>query len=70
MYVLLFADLTSAVAWQVFSKCKELKLGYYSEYTANYNQNCCCGPMTKGDKETLLKIVNDKTKSTVMEELE
>ena len=69
MFVVLFADITSAQAWLVYSKCKHLNVGYYSEYTANYNQNCICGPVTAGDKETLLKLINDKTKTTVLKEV-
>lgn len=69
MYVIMYADITSAQAWIVYSKCRQLGIGYYSEYTANYNQNVVCGPMTKGDKETLVKISNDHNKTTVLKEV-
>lgn len=69
MFVLTFTDITSAQAWSVYSKCKQLGIGYYSEYTANYNQNAVCGPMTVGDKDTLVKLINDKIKTTVLKEV-
>lgn len=68
MYVVMYADITSAQAWIVYSKCKQLGIGYCSEYT-NYNQNVVCGPMTAGDKDTLVKLVNDKIKTTVLKEV-
>lgn len=69
MYVVTYADITSVQAWIVYSKCKQLGIGYYSEYTHNYNQNVVCGPMTAGDKDTLVKLVNDKIKTTVLKEV-
>lgn len=69
MYVVTFTDITSAQAWLVYSKCKQLGIGYYSEYTANYNQNAVCGPMTTGDKNTLVKLINDSTKTTLLKEV-
>lgn len=69
MYVVTFTDITSAQAWIVYSKCKQLGIGYYSEYAANYNQNVACGPMTTGDKNTLVKLINDSTKTTLMKEV-
>lgn len=69
MYVVMYADITSAQAWIVYSKCKQLGIGYYSEYTANYNQNVVCGLMTAGDKDTLVKLINDKTRTTVLKEV-
>lgn len=69
MYVVMYADITSAQAWIVYSKCRQLGIGYCSEYTANYNQNVVCGPMTAGDKDTLVKLVNDKIKTTVLKEV-
>lgn len=69
MYVVMYADITSAQAWIVYSKCKHMGIGYYSEYTHNYNQNVVCGPMTKGDMETLVKISNDHNKTTVLKEV-
>lgn len=69
MYVVMFTDITSAQAWIVYSKCTQLGIGYYSEYTANYNQNVVCGLMTKGDMETLVKISNDHNKTTVLKEV-
>lgn len=70
MYVVMFSDITSAQAWIVYSKCKQLGIGYYSEYTANYNQNAVCGPMTTGDKNTLVHLFNDTAKTTIMKEVE
>lgn len=69
MYVVLYADITSAQAWIVYSKCKYLGIGYYSEYTHNYNQNVACGPMTEGDKDALVKLINDPAKTTVLKEV-
>lgn len=69
MYVVTFTDITSAQAWLVYSKCKQLGIGYYSEYTADYNQNVACGPMTTGDKNTLVKLINDSTKTTLLKEV-
>lgn len=69
MYVVMYADITSAQAWIVYSKCRQLGIGYCSEYTANYNQNVVCGPMTAGDKDTLVKLINDKIKTTVLKEV-
>lgn len=69
MYVVMYADITSAQAWIVYSKCTHLGIDYYSEYTRNYNQNVVCGPMTTGDKDTLVKLVNDKTRTTVLKEV-
>lgn len=69
MYVVTFTDITSAQAWIVYSKCKQLGIGYYSEYTANYNQNVACGPMTTGDKNTLVKLINDSTKTILLKEV-
>lgn len=69
MYVVMYADITSAQAWIVYSKCRQLGIGYYSEYTANYNQNVVCGPMTAGDKDTLVKLISDKIKTTVLKEV-
>lgn len=69
MYVVMYADITSAQAWIVYSKCRQLGIGYCSEYTANYNQNVVCGPMTAGDKDTLVKLVNDKIKTTILKEV-
>lgn len=69
MYIVMYADITSAQAWIVYSKCRQLGIGYCSEYTANYNQNVVCGPMTAGDKDTLVKLVNDKIKTTVLKEV-
>ena len=69
MYVVTFTDITSAQAWIVYSKCRQLGIGYCSEYTANYNQNVVCGPMTAGDKDTLVKLISDKIKTTVLKEV-
>lgn len=69
MYVVMYADITSAQAWIVYSKCRQLSIGYCSEYTANYNQNVVCGPMTAGDKDTLVKLISDKIKTTVLKEV-
>lgn len=69
MYVVTFTDITSAQAWIVYSKCKQLGIGYYSEYTANYNQNAVCGPMTTGDKNTLVNLINDNAKITTLKEV-
>ena len=69
MYVVTFTDITSAQAWIVYSKCKQLGIGYYSEYTANYNQNAVCGPMTTGDKNTLVNLIHDNTKTTILKEV-
>ena len=69
MYVVMFTDIASAQAWIVYSKCKQLGIGYYSEYTANYNQNAACGPMTNGDKNTLVHLFNDTAKTTIMKEV-
>lgn len=69
MYVVTFTDIISAQAWIVYSKCRQLGIGYCSEYTANYNQNVVCGPMTAGDKDTLVKLINDKIKTTVLKEV-
>ena len=69
MYVVMYADITSAQAWIVYSKCRHLGIGYCSEYTANYNQNVVCGPMTAGDKDTLVKLISDKIKTTVLKEV-
>lgn len=69
MYVVTFTDITSAQAWIVYSKCKQLGIGYYSEYTANYNQNAVCGPMTTGDKNALVNLFNDNTKTTILKEV-
>lgn len=69
MYVVMYADITSVQAWIVYSRCRQLGIGYCSEYTANYNQNVVCGPMTKGDMETLVKISNDHNKTTVLKEV-
>ena len=69
MYVVMYADITSVQAWIVYSKCRQLGIGYCSEYTANYNQNVVCGPMTAGDKDTLVKLINDKIKTTVLKEV-
>lgn len=68
MYVVMFTDITSAQAWIVYSKCKQLGIGYYSEYTANYNQNAVCGPMTTGDKDTLVNLINT-AKTTILKEV-
>ena len=69
MYVVMYADITSAQAWIVYNKCRQLGIGYCSEYTANYNQNVVCGPMTAGDKDTVVKLINDKIKTTVLKEV-
>ena len=69
MYVIMYADITSAQAWIVYSKCKQLGIGYYSEYTANYNQNAVCGPMTTGDKDTLVNLINNTAKTTILKEV-
>lgn len=69
MYLVMYADITSAQAWIVYSKCRQLGIGYCSEYTANHNQNVVCGPMTAGDKDTLVKLINDKIKTTVLKEV-
>lgn len=69
MYVVMFTDITSAQAWNVYSKCKQLGIGYYSEYTANYNQNAVCGPVTLGDKNTLVNLINDNTKTAILKEV-
>lgn len=69
MYVVMYADITCAQAWIVYSKCRQLGIGYCSEYTANYNQNVVCGPMTAGDKDTLVKLISDKIKTTVLKEV-
>lgn len=69
MYVVTFSDITSAQAWIVYSKCKQLGIGYYSEYTANYNQNAVCGPMTTGDKNTLVNLINNTAKTTILKEV-
>lgn len=69
MYVVTFIDITSAQAWIVYSKCKQLGIGYYSEYTANYNQNAVCGPMTTGDKDTLVNLINNTAKTTILKEV-
>lgn len=69
MYVVTFTDITSAQAWIVYSKCKQLGIGYYSEYIANYNQNAVCGPMTNGDKNTLVNLVNNTAKTTILKEV-
>lgn len=69
MYVVMYADITSAQAWIVYSKCRQLGIGYCSEYTHNYNQNAVCGPMTAGDKDTLVKLINDPATTTVLKEV-
>lgn len=69
MYVVMFTDITSAQAWIVYSKCKQLGIGYYSEYTANYNQNAACGPMSPGDKNTLVNLINNTDKTTILKEV-
>lgn len=69
MYVVMYADITSAQAWIVYSKCRQLGIDYYSEYTHNYNQNAACGPMTAGDKDALVKLINDPAKTTVLKEV-
>ena len=69
MYVVTFTDITSAQAWIVYSKCKQLGIGYYSEYTADYNQNAVCGPMTTGDKNTLVNLIRDNTKTAILREV-
>lgn len=69
MYVITFTDITSAQAWIVYSKCKQLDIGYYSEYTANYNQNAVCGPMTAGDKYALVNLINDSDKIKILKEV-
>ena len=69
MYVVMYADITSAQAWIVYSKCKQLGIGYYSEYTHNYNQNAVCGPMTAGDKDTLVKLIKDPATTTILKEV-
>ena len=69
MYVVTFTDITSEQAWLVYSKCKQLGIGYYSEYTANYNQNAVCGPMTEGDKNTLVNLINNRAKIVILKEV-
>lgn len=69
MYVVTFTNITSAQAWRVYIICKQLGIGYYSEYTANYNQNAVCGPMTTGDKNTLVNLINDNAKTTILKEV-
>lgn len=70
MYVVTFTDITSAQAWIVYSKCKQLGIGYYSEYTDNYSQNAVCGPMTTGDKNTLVNLIHDNTKTAILKEVQ
>ena len=69
MYVVTFTDITSEQAWLVYSKCKQLGIGYYSEFTANFYQNAVCGPMTSGDKYTLVNLINNTTKTTILKEV-
>ena len=69
MYVVMFTDITNRQAWTVYSKCTQLGIGYYSEYTANYNQNVVCGPMTAGDKYTLVNLINDSDKIKILKEV-
>lgn len=69
MYVVMFADITDVQAMAVYCKCKHLSIAYYSEYTAKSNQNVACGPMTNGDKNTLVNLVNNTAKTTILKEV-
>lgn len=69
MFVVMFTDIISEQAWLVYRKCKQLGIGYYSEFTARFKQNVVCGPMTTGDKYTIVNLINDSVKTTILKEV-
>lgn len=69
MYVVTFTYITDVQAMSVYCKCKQLGIAYYSEYTANSRQNVACGPMSTGDKNTLVNLINNTAKTTILKEV-
>lgn len=70
-YIILAQSITNERAFLLADLCVRLNIGYYSDWTdaSNTRQCCAVGPVTKGDKDQVIKCLAHDT-YVVMEAIE
>lgn len=62
-YIILAQSITNERAFLLADLCARLGIGYYSDWADNSHTRQCCavGPVTKGDKDQVVKCLANDT---------
>ena len=62
-YIILAQSITNERAFLLADLCTRLKIGYYSDWANGDRTRQCCavGPVTKGDKDLIVKCLAHDT---------
>lgn len=62
-YIILAQSITNERAFLLADLCARLSIGYYSDWAdvASTRQCCAVGPVTKGDKDQVIKCLEHDT---------
>lgn len=62
-YIILAQSITNERAFLLADLCTRLNIGYYSDWADNAHLRQCCavGPVTKGDKDQVIKCLAHDT---------
>lgn len=62
-YIIFAQSITNERAFLLADLCTRLKIGYYSDWAdvAHTRQCCAVGPLSKGDKDQVIKCLADDT---------
>ena len=68
-YIIFAQSITNERAFLLADLCTRLKIGYYSDWAdvAHTRQCCAVGPLSKGDKDQVVKCLAHVTSYVVME---
>lgn len=62
-YIIFAQSIANERAFLLANLCARLRIGYYSDWADNSNTRQCCavGPVTKGDKDQVIKCLAHDT---------
>lgn len=62
-YIIFAQSITNELAFLLADLCARLGIGYYSDWADNSHTRQCCavGPVTKGDKDQVVKCLSNDT---------
>lgn len=62
-YIIFAPSITNKRAFLLADLCARLSIGYYSDWANNSHTRQCCavGPVTKGDKDQVVKCLANDT---------
>lgn len=62
-YIIFAPSITNERAFLLSDLCVRLGIGYYSDWADNFSTRQCCavGPVTKGDKDQVIKCLAHDT---------